>query len=313
MPPELLRFGGGAADSQISPIVAVLLAIAIVLIMVLPRKWAVMPFLIAFFTIPIGEVLVVGGVHFTALRVLILTVLARRLTFSRLEKYPGGINGIDWFVILWSISAVVAFYLQFPGTPALIQGMGVLLDTLGGYLAVRSLIPDGKGVRFTIKSLAVVCAILGLCMINEQISHVNVFGFLGGMEQGTKVITREGHIRSSATLGYLYAGVFAGALFPLFVWLWKERKSRVFAGIGLFAAIAMVLTSYSSTSEMALMGSIVGLGFWPLRKKMRLIRVGIVSILVGLDMVMKAPVWALSLASTSLVPHRATSGTGLLT
>ncbi len=293
MPPELLRFGGGAADSQISPIVAVLLAIAIVLIMVLPRKWAVMPFLIAFFTIPIGEVLVVGGVHFTALRVLILTVLARRLTFSRLEKYPGGINGIDWFVILWSISAVVAFYLQFPGTPALIQGMGVLLDTLGGYLAVRSLIPDGKGVRFTIKSLAVVCAILGLCMINEQISHVNVFGFLGGMEQGTKVITREGHIRSSATLGYLYAGVFAGALFPLFVWLWKERKSRVFAGIGLFAAIAMVLTSYSSTSEMALMGSIVGLGFWPLRKKMRLIRVGIVSILVGLDMVMKAPVWAL--------------------
>ena len=291
MPPVNLRFGGGSADSVISPIVAVMLAIAIVLIIVLPRNRVIMPFLIAFFTIPIGEVLVVGGVHFTALRILILTVLARRLTFSRREKYPGGINSIDLCVFLWSISAVIAFFLQFPGGPALIQGMGVLLDTLGGYLAIRSLIQDSDGVRFTIKSLSVVCAILGLCMINEQISHINVFGLLGGM--GTTVSVREGHIRSSATLGYLYAGAFAGVLVPLFVWLWKEPKSRVVAAVGLLAATAMVITSYSSTSQLALLGSVAGLGFWPQRKKMRMIRLGIFSILAGLDMVMKAPVWAL--------------------
>ncbi len=293
MPPVDLRFGGGAADSQISPIVAVMLAIAIVLIIVLPRNRVIMPFLIAFFTIPIGEVLVVGGVHFTALRILILTVLARRITFSRHEKYPGGFNSIDLCVFLWSISAVVTFFLQFPGAPALIQGMGNLVDTLAGYLVVRSLISDGEGVRYAVKTLAVVCTILGLCMINEQISHVNVFGFLGGLAQGTKVITREGHVRSSATLGYLYAGAFAGVLIPLFVWLWKQPKSRVAAAAGLLAATAIVITSYSSTSQLALMGSIVGLGFWPLRKKMRFIRIGLISMLVGLDMVMKAPVWAL--------------------
>ena len=116
MAPEHLRFGGGAADSVISPFVAVWLLIAIVLIIVLPRRKAIMPFLIAFFTIPIGEVLVVGGIHLTALRILILAVLARRLTFSRRDKYPGGVNGVDWVVILWSVSAVVAFFLQFPGT-----------------------------------------------------------------------------------------------------------------------------------------------------------------------------------------------------
>ncbi len=276
---------------MISPIVAVWLAIAILLIIALPRKKAIMPFLIAFFTIPIGEVLVVGGLHFTALRILILTVLARRLTFSRREKYPGGVSTIDWFVIAWSTSAVIALFLQFPGMPSIVQGLGTILDTLGGYLAIRSLISDVDDVRFTVKSLAVVCAILGLCMINEQVSHMNVFGLLGGM--GTGVAVREGHIRSSATLGYLYAGAFAGVLVPLFIWLWKEPKSRVAAVVGLLAAIAMVITSYSSTSQLALLGSLAGLGFWRLRKKMRMIRVAIVTILVGLDMVMKAPVWAL--------------------
>jgi hypothetical protein len=293
MSPEHLRFGGGAADSAISPIVAVLLAIAIVLIMVLPRKWAIMPFLIAFFSIPIGEVLVVGNVHFTALRILILAVLARRLTFSRSEKYPGGISGIDWVVIFWSISAVGAFYLEFPGMPSVVQGAGVLVDTLGGYLAVRSLIPDAEGVRYAVKTLAVVCTILGLGMIYEQVGHMNVFGLLGGMILGTGLTVRDGHIRAGATLGCLYAGAFSGVLIPQFIWLWKEPKCRIAAAFGLFGAVAMVFTSYSSTSQLALLGSVIGLGMWPLRKKMRMIRWGIVSCLVGLDMVMKAPVWAL--------------------
>jgi len=274
-------------------VVAAMLLIAIVLIIILPRNRVIMPFLIAFFTIPIGEVLVVGGVHFTALRILILTVLARRLTFSRREKYPGGFNSIDIVVILWSVAAVIAFYFEFPGMPAVIQGGGDLVDTLGAYLAIRSSIPDGEGVRFAIKTLAVVCTILGLGMINEQISHMNVFGLLGGMLTGTGITVRNGHIRSGATLGCLYAGAFSGVLIPLFIWLWKEPKCRIAAAFGLFGATAMVFTSFSSTSQLALLGSVVGLGLWPLRKKMRLIRWAIITVLVGLDMVMKAPVWAL--------------------
>lgn len=276
---------------MITPVIAVWLLVAIVLIVLLPRRRIILPFLIAFFTIPVAAVLVVGGIHFTALRILILAVLARRLTFSRHDKYPGGISGIDWFVILWSVSAFIAFFLEFPGTPALIQGLGVLLDTLGGYLAVRFLIPDGEAVRFTIKTMAIVCTILGLGMINEQISHVNIFGVLAGTSP--EVVIRNGHFRSGATLGCLYAGAFSGVLIPLFIWLWKEPKSRIAAAAGIFGATAMVFTSFSSTSQLALLGSVVGLSFWPLRKKMRLIRWGLVAGLVGLDMVMKAPVWAL--------------------
>jgi hypothetical protein len=293
MPPENLRFGGGSAESAIHPLVVFYLLIAIVLILILPRGKAIAPFLLAFFTIPIGQVLVLGGFHFTVLRVLILAGLARWLTFRKSSggKYPGGFNALDWAVVLWSVSAVVAFWLEFMEKQAFVNGMGALLDTLGGYLVVRSLIPDGEAMLRTFKTLAVICAILGLAMINEQISHINVFGLLGGIP--LEVAVRDGHVRSGGTLGYLWAGAFAGVLIPLFLWLWKERKSRVAALAGLTGAMAMVITSYSSTSWLALMGSLVGLAFWPLRQRMRLIRWGLVTMIVGLHMVMKAPVWAL--------------------
>lgn len=293
MPPENLRFGGGSAESAIHPLVVVYLLIAIVLILILPRGKAIVPFLLAFFTIPIEQVLVLGGFHFTALRVLILAGLARWLTFRKSSggKYPGGFNALDWVVVLWSVSATIAFWLEFMERQAFVNGLGNLLDTLGGYLVVRSLIPDGQAMRRTVKTLAAICAILGVCMINEQISHINVFGLLGGTPLGVAV--RDGHVRSSGTLGYLWAGAFAGVLIPLFLWLWTGGKSRMAACAGLAGATAMVITSYSSTSWLAFMGSLVGLAFWPLRKQMRVIRWGIVLGLVSLHMVMKAPVWAL--------------------
>jgi len=293
MAPEHLRFGGGAAGTLLNPVVAVYLLIAIILILLLPRGKVIVPFLFAFFTIPIGQVVLLAGFHFTALRVLILAGLMRRMIFRKSSggKYPGGMSRLDWAVVLWSVSSVVAFCLLFKEKQALVNGMGDLLDTLGGYLVVRSFIPDGDAMRRTIKTLAVICVILGACMINEQISHINVFGFLGGVPLA--VATRDGHVRSSATLGYLWAGAFAGVLIPLFLWLWTEGKSRFAALSGIVGALAMVITSYSSTSFLALMGSIVGLAFWPLRRQMRIIRWGIVVCLVSLHMVMKAPVWAL--------------------
>ena len=90
---------------------------------------------------------------------------------------------------------------------------------------VRFFIPDGEAIRRTIKTLAVVCIIQGVCMLNEQITHVNVFGYVGGIRLGLTI--RDGKIRSEGVLGCIYAGAFAGVLIPLFLWLWTERKSRM--------------------------------------------------------------------------------------
>ena len=294
MPPVNFRFGGGAADSLLNPLVAVWLLIAIIWIFAVPRAKSITPFLLAFFTIPIGQVILIGGFHFTALRILILAGLVRRAFFPggrRNGKFPGGINGIDWVVILWAVSAFICDWLEFRQLPALINVCGTLIDTLGGYLVVRSFVVDGEGVKRTVKTLAMICTIQGVCMIIEQITRVNVFGLLGGMYDF--VVVRDGRMRSSGIFGYLWAGAFGAVLMPMFLWLWNEKKSRLIAACGLVGATAMVITSNSSTSLLAFAGACLGLAFWPLRKQMRTIRLGLVVMLTGLHLVMKAPVWAL--------------------
>jgi hypothetical protein len=294
MAPEHLRFGGGAAETILLPVMAVCLLLGVALILILPREKAIVPFLIAFFTIPIGQVVVLGPFHFTAMRILILAGLAKRAISqgkSSEGKYPGGFNGIDMIVILWSISAVVFFFLQFPQMQTIIQSLGDIVDTLGGYLVVRFLIPDGNAMRRAIKALAAVCVIQGIPMIGEQLTGINLFGFVAGVPLASAV--RDGRVRASGTLGALTGGPLAGVLIPLFVWLWTERKSRMAAFAGIAGAMAMVITSNSSTSTMALTGSAVGLAFWYLRKRMRMVRWALVSALTGLHLVMKAPVWAL--------------------
>ena len=309
MEPEHSRFGGGPTETFLNPLVAVWMLVAIVLLFTLPRKRAITPFLLALLNIPLGQVLVLGGLHFTVLRILIFAGLARCASFrgpSSRGKLPGGFNKVDWVVMLWSVSAAVTFSLQWMNMQALINHLGDIVDSLGAYIVIRFLIPDLEAIRRTIKVLAVICIIQGACMINEQISHVNVFGYLGGMSLGVTV--RDGKIRSEGVMGCIYAGVFAGVLIPLFFWLWTAGKSRLAALAGFAGATAMAITSNASTSIMALTGSIVGLAFWPLRKQMRLVRWGIVATLVSLHMAMKAPVWALiariDLTGSSSGDHR---------
>jgi hypothetical protein len=292
MEPKNFRFGGGLSDTMVHPLVAVAMLFAVVLIVALPRKKAITPFLLTFFSIPAGQVLVLGGVHITMLQILILTVLGRMVAFrgSASEKrFGGGFNPLDKVVMAWTLVSLMMFCLQFMEMQALIRGVATLIEGLGGYLAARFLIPDRETVRRAVKLLAVVCVIQGFCMVSEQFTHQNVFSFAGA----NPPTIREGHVRSEGAMGNLWAGALAGALIPLFLWLWLEGRSRMAAYAGLAGATAMVFATYASTSWGAYGASLLGLAFWPLRKRMRLVRWGIVGILVGLHLVMHGPVWSL--------------------
>jgi hypothetical protein len=289
MEPAHIAFGGGATETVLNPITAVAVLIAIVLILTLPRDKVIVPFLLAFFTIPLAQVLLVGGLHFPMLRILILAGLVRIAMSPSVPRFPGEFNAVDRVVIFWTVSMLVVNSLAWMELPAFIKLAGDFLDAFGGYLVVRFLIPDRKAVRRTIKVLAAVCVIQGVCMVSEQFTHQNVFRVLGaGWPQ-----IRDGHVRSEGVLGTLFGGTFAGVLIPLFLWLLTERKSRMAACAGLAGATAMVWASHASTSWMAFGAGLFGLGFWPLRKRMRLVRWGLAATLVGLHLVMHGPVWSL--------------------
>lgn len=292
MQPDNFRLGGGATDTIVHPLVAAGMLIAILLILLLPRVKAIAPFLLAFFTIPAGQVLVLGGMHFTMHQILILVVLGRMAAFRRSSsagKFAGGFNALDWAVAAWSLLELVMFCLQFMEGQAVIRGLAGLIESLGGYLAVRFLIPNREAVQRAVKVLAVVCVMQGVFMVSEQFTHQNVFGSFGANQP----TIREGHVRSEGALGTLYGGVFAGVLIPLFLWLWTESRSGTVAYAGIAGATSMVFASHASTSWMAYGGSLAGLAFWPMRKQMRLVRWGLVATLVGLHLVMHGPVWSL--------------------
>ena len=292
MEPEHSRFGGGATETILHPLVAVWVLIAIVLMLALPRKKVITPFLLIFFSIPVGQVMVLGGIHFTMHQILILTVLARMASFQGAAsegRLAGGFNTLDRLVVLWSLSSLIIFCLQFMEMQALIRGLATMVEGLGGYLAARFLIPDREALRRTVTVLALICVIQGVCMVGEQFTHQNVFDFAGGHPP----TIREGHIRSEGAMGNLWGGAFAGISIPLFLWLWTEEKARLAACAGIVGATAMVFATFASTSWLAYGASLIAIAFWFLRKNMRLVRWATVATLVGLHLVMHGPVWSL--------------------
>jgi hypothetical protein len=288
-----VRFGGGAAETAIHPAVLIALILACLLILVFPRKSLYLPFLLGAFLIPFGEVIVVSGIHFLTLRILILAVLIKMATSigsSKNPVLPGGFNRVDVVVVLWALAYAVAFVLLYAEFGAVINRLGFLLDALGGYFVVRYLIQDMEDVQRFIKLFAIVAVIMAICMVSEQLTHRNVFGFIGGERLIPEL--RADRTRSQAAFHHpLLAGAFGATLVPLLIGIWKD--SRKIAIVGLVAAVTMAATSAESTSVLTLAAGIGALCLWPLRNRMRAIRWGIVIVLVGLQLVMKAPVWAL--------------------
>jgi hypothetical protein len=295
MEPTNIRFGGGASHTILHPLVALALILTIVLIFVLPRKYVVIPWLLTVFLIPMGQVVVLAGVHFTVYRITVLFGLARLAITkfpARARRLVGGFSAIDSAFMLCALFSFISFSVLWMETQALIKSLGNLLDALGGYFILRFLIRDTGDVQRAIKVLAVIAVALAICMTNEQLTHQNVFGLLGGAP--LSVMVRDGQVRAMGSFEvYITAGVFGATLLPLFISLCSDAKARLVGLLGIAGATIMTLTSNSSTPLLAYVAGIVGLCFWPLRKRMRAFRWGLVLILVSLHLCMKAPVWAL--------------------
>ena len=250
------------------------------------------PFLLFVIFTPFGQQIYVGGFHFFADRILILfgcMRMAGTKMASDEDIVPWGLNPIDKMFIASTIFGAIATVLVFMQMSAVPSQLGVLWDAIGGYFLIRFMIQNEEDVARFIKILAGSMAILAGTMLNEVYRHQNVFGFITG---GWGVTEREGAIRAQGPLaGPILAGMFGATAFCLFVWLWKSGKSKAFAVVGIIACTVITVTSHSSTSLLGYLASLIGLSMWFLRKQMRLIRWGIVILIISLHLVMKAPVW----------------------
>jgi hypothetical protein len=288
-------FGGGITSTQLHPVVAVAMVLAIVALWVLPRRRMLSVFLCTAFLIPVAQELYVGGAHLFVLRIVILCAWLR-LAWAKLfggEKIvPGGFNALDKAFLLWAVFRASAFVLQYPALGAVTNQIGFFWDVFGAYFLLRYLIQDMEDFRGAMNTIAVVAAIVAVCMLNEKLRDQNVFGFLGGVPLVPGV--REGSLRAQGPFSHaILAGCFGATLLPLFFWLWKSGGSKFLAAIGLAASTIITITSASSTPLLTYSAVLLAVCYWPLRKHMRALRWGIVITLVALNFIMKAPVWFL--------------------
>jgi hypothetical protein len=279
--------GHGASGTVLNPLVALAVLVTLVLILRWPRKSVIVPLLLCTFLVPRGEEIMLAGAHFYVRLILVMVGFIRVVK----DKYriAGGLNSLDKVFIVWACYRVFATVVTNWPTGVMEQ-LAFLLQSLLGYFLLRYLIQDEEDVARTAKTLAVTAFILGLCMLFEHHFLVNPFGaYLGGAPTVPDI--RNDSARAQATFGHsILAGCFGGTLIPLFVWLWK-RKDKGAAVLGLVGASLMVFTANSSTPLLAYAAGVLGLLLWPVRRKMKFVRWGIVATIVLLALVMDAPVW----------------------
>ena len=289
-------FGGGATDTVMHPVVAIAMVAAIALMLWLPRKYAMAPFLLGLFLVPGGQELHLGGVHLYVPRIMISFGLARLVWAkhgSNARIFTGGWNDLDKIFTCWAVLHVVAAILYYGADAAvLLQKAAFLWDTLGGYYLLRFLIRDTEDIRRVAKTFAIIVGVLGFAMLNERFRDQNVFGYLGSIPLVPAL--REGSIRAQGPFAHsILAGSFAATLPPFFVWLWQSKRTRLLAAVGVAGSTAMVFSSSSSTPLSIYLAVILGICFWPLRGRMRTVRWVFVILLIALSLAMKAPVWFL--------------------
>jgi hypothetical protein len=298
-PAHQTQFGNGLSESFLSPPVLLLVLLAGLGILLLPRNKAIVPFLFTALLIPTDQVLLLGSFHFPVVRLLLVFGYLRLLkaTVSGDKILSGGINGIDKAFLVLTFVIAIDGNLLWRAMGEFYFQLGEIYSAIGGYFLLRFFIRDDEDVRRALRTLACVAAIVAVVMVAEQATGTNyLYKVLGGARADIQVLERDGKLRATGSFAHPnLAGTFGGFMFPLFIGLWsrKEPIDRKYAIVGLLSSLTIPFATGSSTALFGFMGGILALCFWPLRRRMRIVRWIIALTLITLHMVMKAPVWHL--------------------
>jgi hypothetical protein len=266
------------------------LAMALCLLLV-PRRYAVVPVFILVCYMTMGERILVLGLNFTMLRILLLFGWLRVLV--RREYHLAQFNVIDAVVIAWTIVRTVNYTLLWGTSAALVNRLGYAYDIIGAYFLFRFLVREPKDVSRAIRYLAMFVIPLAAVMVVEKLTHRNLFAVFGGVPFIPDM--REGVARCQGPFSHpILAGTFAATNLPLLiaVW-WQQRSNHLLVVMAAISAAVITAVAGSSGPALALVAGIVGLCFWTIRSRMRVVQWSVVALVVLLQVVMKTPVWFL--------------------
>jgi hypothetical protein len=289
--------------SSFNMLALVMLVVLACLIWSLPRRYAVCPLLVMVCLMPLGQELVIFGLHLFLFRLLLLVGILR--VFVKGETRQLVLVRTDKIFIWWVIVAVIFGTLAKPSMDLFKNRLGEAYNAIFCYFFIRCVIVDFEDIVVNLRTLAWLSLPVALLMLVEKKTTHNLLSIFGGVPEITTV--REGHLRCQGAFRHpILAGTFGAAAFPLFVGLWGyRRQGRLVVAASLVASVIIVVTASTSGALMAFVAGLGGLALWKWREHLRLVRWGAVVAILGLALVMKAPVWYLFDRLSSI-----TGGTG---
>jgi hypothetical protein len=243
--------------------------------------------------LPLGQQVIVFGLHLQFFRILVLVGYFR--VFSRGETRNFTLNTIDKLTLVWAAVGLVCCGIRSPAKFFGDDGFGRVFNCAGVYFLIRLLLQDPADVIGHLRFLAIVAVVTALSMSYEFVTHHNLFHVFGGVPADT--IQRDGDARFRCQGSFrhpILAGTFAASLFSLMMGLWLcGGKDKRLATIGLAASAFSTFAAASSGALMTCVAALIGLALWPMRDRMQIIRRGMVAVILVLMVVMKQPVWYL--------------------
>jgi hypothetical protein len=271
-----------------NPVGALILAALMVVVLLAPRRWALLGMMAGVLYLTEGVAVQIGGFNMYATRFLELAgfvrVMSRReFSFSRLNK-------IDRIFLLFYIYSTVVFMLR--SSEDLSYQVGVAVDAFLCYFTFRGLIGEMEDFRWFLRAFAILLLPYVGFVAWDSFTHYNIFTSMGGIEYGDW--TREGRLRCQGSFRHpSLMGTLGACFLPLFIGVAFAARDRARAMLGILLCVAIVVFSNSGGPLSTAAMGIVGWLFWRVRTKMQLLRRGIAGSLLLLALVMKAPIWYL--------------------
>jgi hypothetical protein len=256
------------------------------LLLVLPRRWAPLPLLMAAACITVRQQLEIGPFHFTLVRTLIVVGVAR--VMMRGEWISGGMNSLDRLMIAWAIWAICS--LPFHKPTVFIFFLGETYTALGVYFLFRVFVQGPEGIRDVFKMVCILMAPLAAGMLMEKLRGVNPLSWIGfGLAE---VTATNGHYRAQGPFGHpILAGTVGAVCLPMALYFW--RRERKLALLGLAGTGAIVFASGSSGPVLTVFSVLGAMAIWRIRDYLRAIRWLALLLIIALDLVMNDPVYFL--------------------
>ena len=263
-------------------------SVLVILTVTVPRKWILLPFVMAACIVPPDQRIIIFDLDFTTIRFCILFAILRLYLCNEVRRIKW--NVFDKLFLTWFIVGAVVYVMQWHNLRAVILKSGVLYDALGLYWIFRMSIKSWDDIHRVIKMFAIFAITSAPLIIYERVTHNNPFAYLGRV----KGAFHGGRFRCEGPFPhFIMMGLFWASVVPVFASYFAAGRSKSLYALASVCALICVILSASSTPLMAALAIAFFGALWKYRSYGRTIVLGIGAMIFALHVVMEAPVWHL--------------------